>query len=306
MAGLEIAFDGRPSAAAYMLRALYPGFLRRRPPFPPLRARWRGVRAGGERLRRFLDATALDASAGLPLLYLQVLTFPLQMVILTHPACPLPIWKVLQVRNHLLRRRPIAADAALDAEAAVVGQRVLERGMELDVRVSVRVRGEEVWEGLTSYWYRGRFGAARSASPLAAAPEVPRAEAARWRTEPGGGLRFGGISGDYNGIHWSSAYARLFGFRGPFHHPHQLAGRCLARLPGGVGAQQAAQRLDLWLKGPVYYGSEVSLAAAPDAAGVAFALWERGSVRPALVGRWRAAADGSRLEDDAPSGAMPV
>jgi acyl dehydratase len=293
MTRLEIEFDERPSVVAYMLRACYPAFSRRGITFPPLRVRWK-ARPDPARLEVFLRATGLDAKRGVPVLYPMVFTFPLQMVILTHPACPLPIWKVLQIRNHMLQQGPIPAGAALEAEAAVMGQRILERGMEMDVHASVRVGGEVAWEGLTTYFYRGRFGTPGPASPLASAELGQTREVARWRTDAGGGFAFSRVSGDYNGIHHWSPYARLFGFRGAFHHPHAVAGQCLARIaePGAP-----AQRLDLWLKGPVYYGSEVGLATAVEEEGSAFTVTERDSSRPALVGRWRAAVAGTRLVD---------
>jgi len=287
-----IDYGARPSVGAYMLRALYPGFLRKGPLFPPLRARWRRIRPDEGRLREFRRATGLDARGGLPLLYPQVITFPLQMVILTHPACPIPIWKVLQVRNHLLQHRPLPETSTLDVEAAVAGQRILEKGLELDVHVAARMDGETAWESVTTYYYRGRFGVPSPAAPPAAPSVDEQTEVAGWRTENGGGLRFSGLSGDYNGIHYLDAYARIFGFRGAFHHPHALVGQSLARLPAPQGS---AQRLELWLKGPVYYGSEVRLTAAREAAGVAFALEAQGNGRPALLGRWSEATAGERL-----------
>lgn len=292
MARLELDFGARPSAVAYMLRALYPGFLRSALPFPPLRARWRGASPGLAPLRSFLRMTGLEAGGGLPILYPQVFTFPLQMAILTHPACPLPIWKVLQIRNHLLQHRTIPPGAALDAEASVSAQRVLEKGVELDIHMSVRLGDDVAWEGVTTFYYRGRFGEPSHPSPLAAAPTVADGKEARWRTSAGGGFRFAGISGDYNGIHWSDAYARLFGFRGALHHPHAVVGQGLSRL---AGFRSGAQRLDLWLKGPVYYGSEVGLRSRNTLAGVEFALTAGGSDRPAMVGRWSEAPAGRSL-----------
>ncbi len=292
MSTTVIEFDRRPSVAGYMLRALYPGALRKPPPFPPLRARWRTMRPDPARLGRFLELTGLNADRGLPLLYPQVVTFPLQMVLLTHPSFPLPIWKVLQVRNSLLQHRPLPADALFDAEAAVVGQRVLEKGLELDLHVGLWTGGLLAWEGLTTYFYRGRFGPADPAGPTLAAPAGGGPEVARWWTERGGGFQFSRISGDTNGIHSSSAYARLFGFKGALHHPHALVGRCLARLPEPASS---TQRLDLWLKGPVYYGSDVTLASRGEEAGVAFSLTVAGSGRPAFLGRRYSVEPGSRL-----------
>jgi hypothetical protein len=290
-----IEFTRRPSAVGYMLRLLYPGALRGPPPFPPLRVRWRASSADSVRLQRFLDQTGLDARDGVPLLYPQVATYPLQMAILTDCSMPLPIWKVLQVRNHVLQHRRIPPDAALDTEASIVSERVLAKALELDLHVSVRVRGELAWEGITTYYYRGRYGVPQGPSSLLTAPPTVSGEAfASWSTHRGGGLTFSGLSGDYNGIHYWSAYARLFGFRGAFHHPHLLVGQSLARLSA---PSAESQRLDLWFKGPVYYGSKVGLAAREVDDGVAFSLTASGSKRAAFLGRWSGVAPGTPLLD---------
>jgi hypothetical protein len=70
-----------------------------------------------------------------------------------------------------------------------------------------------------------------------------------------------------------------------------VLGQRLARLPSRGGAQ----RLDAWLKGPVYHGSGVRLRASTDGEGTAFALVVGGEERPAIVGRWRAAGPAERL-----------
>jgi len=279
-------YEARPSVGAFMLRSLVPGALRKPPPFPPLRARWKGAWPG-TRLGQFLRLTDLGAERGLPLLYLQSFTFPLQMVILTHPSCPFPIWRLLQVRNRLVQHRVIPASAAVDAEAAIDAQRILEKGLELDIRVSVTMGGELAWEGLTTHFYGGHFGEPGPREPNAVSPPEGNVEVARWQTDHGGGLRFGGVTGDYNGLHLWSAYARLFGFRRAFHHPHAVIGQCLARLPD---QPNMPQRLDLWLKGPVYYDSDVVLTTTGEGDGAAFALTVRGSSRPALQGRWASAS----------------
>ncbi len=285
-------FRQRPSTTAFMLRAFYPGFLRPTGPFPPLRATWVGHRAGGPGLREFLRFTHAEPSGALPLLYPHVIGFRLQMVVLTDPAFPIPIWRVLQIRNHLLLRRSIPVGAMLDFETRVADQRTLEKGVEVDLHTSAHADGEPLWESLNTFFYRGRFGPAEPASPLAPAPEVGSEVVARWQTDSGGGWRFGRLSGDLNGIHWWNAYARRFGFRKALHHPQVMLGQCLAHLP--VAGAGRAQRLDAWLKGPVYKGAEASLATREEPGQVSFALFS-GEPRPAIMGRWQAVPEGSRL-----------
>jgi len=222
------------------------------------------------------------------------------MAVLTHPTFPMPIWGALQIRNHLLQHRPIPADASLELETRVAGQRILEKGAEVDLYTTVRSEDELAWESLTTFYYRGRFGEQGAPSPLARPPEITGEEVARWRARGGSGWRFGDLTGDFNGIHWSSWYARAFGFRRAFHHPQRVLGQCLARLPAIGGTP--TQRLDAWLKGPVYYDSEVALRAASGPHGSACALFQNGEDRPAIIARWSAATADSRLidEDDVP------
>jgi len=286
-----------------MLRALHPAALRRPGPFPAFEVRWRRARPDRRRLGEFLRLTGLPDEGVLPALYPQALTFPMQLVILTHPACPIPIWRVLQVRNHMLQHRAIPQDTDLDFEARVSSQRVLEKGMELDIHVAARSDGETAWESLTTYYYRGRYGQGGPASPWSDAPAVPSSEIARWRTASGGGWRFSGVSGDYNGIHYWARYARLLGFRGALHHPLVLVGQCLARLPT---SPTRAQRLDAWLKGPVYYGCDVALHVSGEPPALTFALRARDDGRPAILGRWRAVGSESRLLDEGDSLAASV
>ncbi len=280
-----------------MLRGLSPSQgLKKAQRFPPVRAIWRGFRIDRRELDEFLRLTELRADEGVPILYPHACGFRLQMAVLTHPSFPVPIWNVLQVRNHLLQHRPVSEGDVLDMETRVAGQRILEKGAEVDLHTTLRSRDDVVWESLNTFYYRGRFGEAGAASPLASVPKRGDALIARWRTLPGAGWRFGRLTGDYNGIHTSRWYARLFGFRRAFHHPQLVLGQCMARLPSR-GAEQP-QRLDAWLKGPVYYGSDVALHGEAAGDGAAFALTPHGESRPAVLGRWASCAAGSRLLDE--------
>jgi hypothetical protein len=299
--GLHATFLNRPSTLVYMARAFVPSpGLRRTRGFPPLRMVWKNVRVGRQELSRFLRLTGLRPGHGMPVLFPHVFGFRLQMALLTHPAFPMPVWGALQIRNHLLQHRLIQADDSLELETRVAGQRILEKGAEVDLYTAVRSGDELAWESLTTFYYRGRFGGQGVPSPLARPPEVSGEEFARWRAAGGSGWRFGDLTGDFNGIHWSSWYARAFGFRRAFHHPQRVLGQCLARLEGTGTAP--AQRLDAWLRGPVYYDSDVALRTASGPGGILCALVQDGEDRPAIIARWSEATADSRLidEDDVP------
>ena len=296
-ARIELHYRRQPSTLRFMANALSPS-----PGFaadgglPSIAARWSRHRVSARGLDAFLELTGLPAAPHLPLLYPHVVGFPLQMVILTHPRFPVPIWRVLQVRNHLLQHRPLAVDAAFDLGTRIVGHRLLDKGAEVDLHTEVHAGGGLAWESLNTFYFRGRYGPAGKASPLATAPAIGDRQVDAWRMPEGGGWRFGGLTGDYNGIHVFGWYARRFGFPRPFFHSQRVLGQCLARLPAPDAA--APQRLDAWLKGPVFYGAKVELRADTGDGGTAFALHADGDERPAIVGRLRAAEPGRRLLDD--------
>ena len=58
------------------------------------------------------------------------------------------------------------------------------------------------------------------------------------------------------------------------------------------------KRLDAWLKGPVYYDSNVRLCATAEPSDIAFALVPDGEERPAIIGRWRSGAAVGPLLDE--------
>lgn len=246
-------------------------------------AQWLGHRVAGVPVRDFTALTGLEAHPAWPLLYPHAVAFRLQMVVLTDRRFPLPIWNSLQIRNRLVLHRAFAPGATLDFDAGAVAQRVLDKGAEIDLRCTARAGGELLWESTNTFYYRGRFAGRDEAPRQASAPTVAQGDAMRWTLPAGGGMRCGRLTGDYNGIHLSDGYARRFGFRGAFQHPQRVVGECLARLPRPAAAQPL--QLEVWLKGPVYYGAEVELRHAPAGAGRTFALHVGGDPRPAVVGR---------------------
>jgi hypothetical protein len=212
------------------------------------------------------------------------------MALLTHPAYPLPIWSALQVRNRLVRHIHFHPGEQLDMRTRVGEQRCVDKGIEVDL-VSRLMRGPVCcWEGLTTFFYRGRFGVPAAVSPPVASPDLAQAPIVdRFQMPGGGGWAFGKMTGDYNGIHWSNWYARRLGFARAFAHPQRVAAMCQSRL---AGPHAEAQTLDLWIKGPVFYGADVALKAVDGRDGLRFGLALQGDARNALLGHWRAGAAG--------------
>lgn len=280
-----VTWRGPPSATAYMLGALLRGpGPRRIPSFPGLQARWQGFTIRPDQHAAVRRVTGLEPGSGLDVLLPQVIGFRALMALLTHRAVPLPIWRVLQVRSELLLHRSLPAGAGLELRAGVATQRILEKGMEVDLTAELRAEGQPVWEGTTTFYYRGRFGEPGPEPATRRPPAVGGTPVARWRSPRGGGWRMGQLTGDFNPLHWWSGQARRQGFAGAFHHPQVVLGQGLSRL----ALPEPPFTLATWVRGQVYQGAEVTLRAESAPGAGAFAVSAEGDERPALLGAWRA------------------
>jgi hypothetical protein len=261
---------------------------------PQISARWVQYRADVREVRDFFRLSGLDGPGPWTLLYPHTVSFRLQMAILTHPAFPVPIWRVLQVRNQLQQIRPLDLGHPFDLAVKIAAHRILDKGAEIDLHTVATCDAAPVWESLTTFYIRGRFGQPGGSRQPPAAPDAGSTWLDHWRMPLGGGLRFGTLTGDYNGLHLSDWYARRFGFAHAFFHPQRVLGHCLARLTAPEPDQPL--RIDAWLKGPVFYGAPVGLRATVRADGTVFALHVGEDERPALVGRVGQPAPEARLQ----------
>lgn len=286
MNAVSLDFDRRPSAVQYMVRGVLP-VKRQGSLAPQLIARWRGHGVDRDELASFVRIAGLPAGdTSLPLLYPHTIGFRLAMAILTHPGFPVPIWGVLQIRNHLVQHRPVAVTELLDFETSVVGGRPVAKGAEFDLRTAVHVAGELAWESIVTFFTRGRFGEPGPAAPLARPPGDTGPQVAAWTMADADHWRFGRLTGDYNGIHLWDWYARRLGFQRALYHPPRVLGECLARMPrpAALGDRDGRVRLDAWIKGPVPHGASVRLHAGTNGTATTFALFA-GEERPCIVGR---------------------
>ncbi len=274
-----------PAAIAFMSRALIPSRgLTKNGTFPRITLRWTGMRFDAGSLAACKQATGLSGDDEVSVLHPHIIGMRLQMALLTHPDYPLPIWHAVQIRNQLVRHRHIDPRQAYAMETAIGEHRVFDKGIEVDLLTRLLCGSDCCWESKITYYYRGHFGLTGTPRPKEKSPDLAHAKLMVHLSMPSaGGWRFGHLTGDYNGIHNWSWYARLFGFRGALLHPQRSAGMCMARLTEPLSV---AQSLALWIKGPVLYDTDVSLTALTTERGTTFGLIPDADGRAALIGCW--------------------
>ena len=276
-----VEYRSPPSVLAYMAKAFVP----KRGPLhvPELILRWRGLRATPREVDAVCELAAQPCTEFLPFLYFQVIGFRLQMALLTRPSFPVPIWRMLQVRNRLVQHRALPRAASVDIELRLAALRVLDKGLEADLHMTVNESSRLAWECVNTFYSRGNFGPASARAADSFAPPADR-PLAQWTSPLAGAWRFAKLTGDYNPLHLADGYARRRGSPHAFFHPQRVLGACLARLPRLSGKTPAT--LDAWIKGPVPYGAKLRLAASDEQdGGCRFALWTEHDPRAAIVGR---------------------
>lgn len=275
-----VEYRARPSALVYMARAVLPSAAKRAPlSAPELVLRWRGVRAAPRDVDAVCALAEQPRSERLPFLYFQLVGFRLHMALLTHPAFPVPIWRMLQVRNRIVEHGALLRSSVVDLELRLAALHILDKGFEADLHMTVTAFGALAWESVNTFYARGRFGPA-SAQALDSPTLPPGPPIAEWTAAKGGAWRCARLTGDYNPLHLVDARARQRGFPGAFLHAQRVLGACLARL------QTEPRTVESWIKGPVPYGAQVQLrASGGEDTGRRFALWTEVDPRPAIVGR---------------------
>lgn len=285
-------FATRPTALRFMPKALWPspGWQAERG-CPDSQFIWRDYRIGSQtmaKLREFAGTRDADHDGALLLLAPHITGFRLTMALLMHPRWPLAIWRALQFRNRLRRLGTLDLDEPSDLSVQACAWRVHAKGLEVDLHAELKQRGAPVWDSIVTIYYRGRFGPTQSHGEARGAPatsptlDFAAPPAAQWRIDSDRRWEFCRLTGDYNPLHLTAHYAHRMGFGDAFPHPQRVAAQCLAHL-AETGAPP--RQLDLWIKGPAFFGSSATLRRAPrEDGGQDFALWVPGETRPALVG----------------------
>lgn len=231
---------------------------------------------------KMYQLTQIPYAQTLPIFFPQAMTFRLVMRTVTDPDFPEPIWNALQLRNEINQFYPLHVNDTLNFSLKTHSYRFLEKGVEADFITEARRDGVLCWQNITTFYYRIKHGRPIEA-PINLPPTISTVPTNTFQLPGGGGLKFGDLSGDYNGIHLYNPYAKMLGFKSAFLHPHRVVGAALAHIPNNVNYPSG---LDLWFRGPVPYEAMAQLAVEKQNNQTCFALYADND-RPSIIGRIR-------------------
>ena len=220
-----------------------------------------GVTADPGRLAGYARVCGFPLTDALPVTYPHLLTFPLQVSLMSDRSFPLPLPGLVHLRNQIEQRRPIGVAEALDLEVWAERFARHRSGATVDLCAAVSADGDVVWRGRSTYLARGARPpqGAPAADVEVAVGELPEGTI-RWRVPDDVGRRYAKVSGDVNPIHLSSLTAKAFGFKHAVAHGMWVKARALAALSGRL---PDALAVDVAFRKPVFLPSTVTLATAP-------------------------------------------
>ena len=285
---INLIFNHKPSA----IYTLWQAFRSRKSRFssaekvPMIRVSRAGLRINKRHLRAFYEICHVKPLLFLHILYPLTLCYPYMMRILCRPEMPFSLFKVLNTRTSIRMFRAIRPDEVIDIACWNEPIRLIPKGLEADIIAEISAGGERVWQGVTTYFLRGRFSQGKKSSrpprltPINNAPVIKK-----WYLPAEDRFRFARISGDSNGIHYGAFYARMQGFERDFAQPIRIVAECVSALPGAETERRG--RLDFFLKGPVYYESQLVLKNKRMKGKNRFDLYCQGNAKPCISGELR-------------------
>jgi acyl dehydratase len=225
----------------------------------------KGVSVDPAHFAEYARVCRLPLGDVLPVTYPHMLTFPLQMALMSDRAFPLALPGLVHARNRIEMLRPIRSSEPLDLEVWAENFAQHRSGAAVDLRATVSTGGEEVWRSTSTYLARG--AKAPDGAPEAQI-EVPVGElervAATWRIPDDAGRRYAKVSGDVNPIHLSGVTAKAFGFKRAIAHGMWVKARVLGALGGRL---PDALAVDVAFRKPLLIPSTVTLSTAAVGAG---------------------------------------
>ncbi len=217
-----------------------------------------------------------------------MISFPLQVQLMTASDFPFPVIGLVHVRNRIEQLRAIGADEPLSVRVWTADLEPHEKGTQFGVHAEASVGQEVVWLSESTYLRKGEGKKAEGEKADGKAERKGRDEPpepkAVWKIPDDIGRRYAGVSGDSNPIHLRRSTALAFGMPRPIAHGMWTKARCLAALEGVV---PDALEVDVRFKLPVSLPSKVDFASWEDDGGRAFALHGHGSGKPHLTGTVR-------------------
>jgi hypothetical protein len=276
MARKELQYT--PNLVALYGKAVLTGFTRHGGELPDTVYELPHVPVDAEKLAAYNRVCGFRLTGELPVTYPHVLSFPLQIKLMTDRGFPFPLVGSVHLANRITQNRSLRVDDTFGLRVRVANERPHAKGRQFDMISEAVVAGDVVWSDVSTYLRRGGGSGEESGkSDPAPAPEP----SALWQVPGDIGRRYAEVSGDRNPIHLHPLTARLLGFRRAIAHGMWTKARCLAAFEGRL---PDAYTVDVRFKVPVLLPARVGFVTHPTEDGWSFDLFDARTGKPHLAG----------------------
>lgn len=276
-----------PGLATTFVRALRssskkPGALAALPPVTLVMPR---VVVDGAHVARYRAICGFKPADGVPLIYPQMLTFPLVTHYISSPDCPWPALGTVHLANAITQHQALHAGDTVRVELQTGDLFAHEKGQVFDLNLRI-LRGDDlVWTATQTLLRVGVKPA--SGAPYAGQIELdaPLSCQAEFVAAANLGRRYGAVSGDRNPIHLTALTAKLFGFKRAIAHGMWTSARATACLLPAHALQQA--ELNVEFKTPLFLPGKATLWTHRAPNGALFEVRDGKGQKPHLRGQLR-------------------
>ncbi|MFZ4481578.1 MAG: MaoC family dehydratase [Rhodoferax sp.] len=236
-----------------------------------------------QHIARYRQLCGFNDAQGVPLIYPQLLTFPLVTAYVISPACPWPALGTVHLANAITQQRALSAGDEVRVELASGDLFSHDKGQVFTLKLRILRGGELVWSATQSLLRVGvqqTFGTPYTSQIGSDAALSCQAE---FSAGADIGRRYGAVSGDRNPIHMSVLTARLFGFKRAIAHGMWTSARALSCLLPSEPLEQAALAVEF--KTPLLLPGRASLWSTRSSRGALFEVRDPTGQRPHLRGQ---------------------
>jgi acyl dehydratase len=296
-----IEMKDAPSALGFYAKAVLNGFSAKGGALPTLTVSQRDVRIDRAHLTEYNRVCGFAVRDTLPSTYLHVLTFDLQMRVMTDKAFPFALLGLVHISNDITQLRPVRADEVLRFTTTATNLQPHDKGVTFDLLSKAFVGDEHVWTGVSTYLRRQAVAkdsgstkrpSTAEARALVKAKKVGSANA-YWQVPADIGRRYGAISGDRNPIHMYAVTAKLLGFPQAIAHGMWTKAAALAAMESIL---PKAYTVSVQFKLPVLLPAKVAFSNELSATKTSFTVADARKGKPHLAGT---------ITDLAPAKAQP-
>lgn len=238
-----------------------------------------------DHIAAYVQVCGLQPAHGVPVIYPQLLTFPLAMAFFVSDHCPWPALGTVHLANRIHQHQNLQPGDDLRVEMRTGELMAHEKGQAFHLEMCILRDDVLVWEATQTLLRLGVKNPHGKALVSRLTADAPLSRQADFAVPANTGRRYAKVSGDFNPIHLTAASAKLFGFRQAIAHGLWTTARALAPLVPNQPVGQA--ELDVEFKTPLFLPASASLWSTRNAQGTLFEVRNAKGDKPHVRGRLR-------------------